>query len=101
MGSLQYSHFSGEERVVGFDDMLPGKQPVEKDVSGGKSMVVIGTRKTSIHKLLKIPGKPLATYSVHGAQVAVKRTRIDAGSIIMKHLGKPPKLKTLQVVYPS
>ena len=69
--------------------MLPGvTTKVEKDASGGKSMVVIEHKEDLNPQIIvkDTSGKALATYSVPtGAQVAVDEgTRIDAGSIIAK-----------------
>jgi len=80
---------SEKKGVVGFEDMLPGvTTKVEKDASGGKSMVVIEHKEDLNPQIIvkDTSGKPLATYSVPtGAQVAVDEgTRIDAGSIIAK-----------------
>ncbi len=61
---------------------------VERDASGGRSMVVI-EHKEDLNPQVIVKdsnGNPIATYSVPtGAQVAVDEgTRIDAGSIIAK-----------------
>jgi DNA-directed RNA polymerase subunit beta' len=80
---------SEKKGVIGFEDMLPGvTTKVEKDASGGKSMVVIEHKEDLNPQIIvkDTSGKALATYSVPtGAQVAVDEgTRIDAGSIIAK-----------------
>jgi len=80
---------SEKKGIIAFEDMLPGvTTKVEKDASGGKSMVVIEHKEDLNPQIIvkDTSGKPLATYSVPtGAQVAVDQgTRIDAGSIIAK-----------------
>ena len=80
---------SEKKGIIGFEDMLPGvTTKVEKDASGGKSMVVIEHKEDLNPQIIvkDSSGKPIATYSVPtGAQVAVDEgTRIDAGSIIAK-----------------
>ena len=80
---------SEKEGVIAFDDMLPGvTTKVERDASGGRSMVVIEHKEDLNPQIIvqDSSGNPLATYSVPtGAQVAVDEgTRIDAGSIIAK-----------------
>ncbi|MDA8823258.1 DNA-directed RNA polymerase subunit beta' [Opitutales bacterium] len=80
---------SEKKGVISFEDMLPGvTTKVERDASGGRSMVVIEHKEDlNPQVIVKDPsGNPIATYSVPtGAQVAVDEgTRIDAGSIIAK-----------------
>ena len=80
---------SEKKGVIGFEDMLPGvTTKVEKDASGGKSMVVIEHKEDLNPQIIvkDSSGKAIATYSVPtGAQVSVDEgTRIDAGSIIAK-----------------
>jgi len=80
---------SEKKGVIAFDDMLPGvTTKVERDASGGRSMVVIEHKEDLNPQIIvqDSSGNPLATYSVPtGAQVAVDEgTRIDAGSIIAK-----------------
>jgi len=80
---------SEKKGTIAFEDMLPGvTTKVERDASGGRSMVVI-EHKEDLHPQVIVrdsSGKDLATYSVPtGAQVAVDEgTKIDAGSIIAK-----------------
>ena len=80
---------SEKKGTIAFEDMLPGvTTKVERDASGGRSMVVI-EHKEDLHPQVIVKdssGKDLATYSVPtGAQVAVDEgTKIDAGSIIAK-----------------
>jgi DNA-directed RNA polymerase subunit beta' len=80
---------SEKKGIISFEDMLPGvTTKVERDASGGRSMVVIEHKEDlNPQVIVKDPsGNPIATYSVPpGAQVAVDEgTRIDAGSIIAK-----------------
>jgi DNA-directed RNA polymerase subunit beta' len=80
---------SEKKGIIGFEDMIPGvTTKVEKDASGGKSMVVIEHKEDLNPQIIvkDSTGKSIATYSVPtGAQVAVDEgTRIDAGSIIAK-----------------
>jgi len=80
---------SEKKGIIGFEDMLPGvTTKVEKDASGGKSMVVIEHKEDLNPQIIvkDSAGKAIATYSVPtGAQVSVDEgTRIDAGSIIAK-----------------
>ena len=80
---------SEKKGIIGFEDMLPGvTTKVEKDASGGKSMVVIEHKEDLNPQIIvkDSAGKAIATYSVStGAQVSVDEgTRIDAGSIIAK-----------------
>ena len=86
---LQYSDSFEKKGTIAFEDMLPGvTTKVERDASGGRSMVVI-EHKEDLHPQVIVKdsnGNDLATYSVPtGAQVAVDEgTKIDAGSIIAK-----------------
>ena len=80
---------SEKKGVIVFDDMLPGvTTKIERDASGGRSMVVIEHKEDLNPQIIvkDSKGVALATYSVPtGAQVAVDEgTRIDAGSIIAK-----------------
>jgi DNA-directed RNA polymerase subunit beta' len=80
---------SEKKGVIGFEDMLPGvTTKVERDASGGRSMVVIEHKEDLNPQVIvrDTSGNALATYSVPtGAQVAVDEgTKIDAGSIIAK-----------------
>ena len=80
---------SEKKGVIAFEDMLPGvTTKVERDASGGRSMVVIEHKEDLNPQIIvqDTSGNSLATYSVPtGAQVAVDEgTRIDAGSIIAK-----------------
>ena len=80
---------SEKKGTIAFEDMLPSvTTKVERDASGGRSMVVI-EHKEDLHPQVIVKdssGNALATYSVPtGAQVAVDEgTKIDAGSIIAK-----------------
>ncbi len=80
---------SEKKGVISFEDMLPGvTTKIERDASGGRSMVVIEHKEDLNPQIIvkDSKGESLATYSVPtGAQVAVDEgTRIDAGSIIAK-----------------
>ena len=80
---------SEKKGVVSFEDMLPGvTTKVDRDATGGRSMVVIEHKEDLNPQIIvrDTSGNPLATYSVPtGAQVAVDEgTKIDAGSIIAK-----------------
>ena len=80
---------SEKKGVISFEDMLPGvTTKIERDASGGRSMVVIEHKEDLNPQIIvkDSKGEALATYSVPtGAQVAVDEgTRIDAGSIIAK-----------------
>jgi DNA-directed RNA polymerase subunit beta' len=80
---------SEKKGVIAFEDMLPGvTTKIERDASGGRSMVVIEHKEDLNPQIIvkDSKGDALATYSVPtGAQVAVDDgTRIDAGSIIAK-----------------
>ncbi len=80
---------SEKKGVITFEDMLPGvTTKIERDASGGRSMVVIEHKEDLNPQIIvkDSKGEALATYSVPtGAQVAVDEgTRIDAGSIIAK-----------------
>ena len=80
---------SEKKGVISFEDMLPGvTTKVERDASGGRSMVVIEHKEDLNPQVIvkDSKGNPIVTYSVPtGAQVAVDEgTRIDAGSIIAK-----------------
>ena len=80
---------SEKKGVIAFEDMLPGvTTKIERDASGGRSMVVIEHKEDLNPQIIvkDSKGDAKATYSVPtGAQVAVDEgTRIDAGSIIAK-----------------
>ncbi|MEC7802681.1 MAG: DNA-directed RNA polymerase subunit beta' [Verrucomicrobiota bacterium] len=80
---------SEKKGVITFEDMLPGvTTKIERDASGGRSMVVIEHKEDLNPQIIvkDSKGDAIATYSVPtGAQVAVDEgTRIDAGSIIAK-----------------
>jgi len=80
---------SEKKGTIAFEDMLPGvTTKVERDASGGRSMVVIEHKEDLNPQVIvkDSSGNDLATYSVPtGAQVAVDEgTKIDAGSIIAK-----------------
>ena len=80
---------SEKKGIISFEDMLPGvTTKVDRDASGGRSMVVIEHKEDLNPQIIvrDTSGNPLATYSVPtGAQVAVDEgTKIDAGSIIAK-----------------
>ena len=97
---------SEKKGVIAFEDMLPGvTTKIERDASGGRSMVVIEHKEDLNPQIIvkDSKGDALATYSVPtGAQVAVDDgTRIDAGSIIAKTPRQPPRPKTSRVVYPA
>ena len=95
---------SEKKGIISFEDMLPGvTTKVDRDASGGRSMVVIEHKEDLNPQIIvrDTSGNPLATYSVPtGAQVAVDEgTKIDAGLSLPKHQGKHPKLKTLLEAY--
>ena len=81
---------SEKKGVIAFEDMLPGvTTKIERDASGGRSMVVIEHKEDLNPQIIvkDSKGDALATYSVPtGAQVAVDEgTRIDAGSSMPNH----------------
>ena len=95
---------SEKKGVVGFEDMLPGvTTKVEKDASGGKSMVVIEHKEDLNPQIIvkDTSGKPLATYSVP----TVLRLRLMKAQELtlvqssQKPLGKLPRLRTLPEGY--
>jgi DNA-directed RNA polymerase subunit beta' len=80
---------SERKGIISFEDMLPGvTTKVERDASGGRSMVVIEHKEDLNPQVIvkDTKGNALATYSIPtGAQVAVdEKTKIDAGTIIAK-----------------